>query len=319
MHQWSEFLISPLAEDPTCTSPFGSEEIGDQWYQIFTSNVTLETQDAADIVLLIDDSGSMNREHEWLLIMIPLLEQILIDAGNSFHLLLFLPSPILHTLSLSLSLRADLPHCFLSPQGVGDGAVRNRYCPIAFGGFAEQEQAHFLPVDGQLCFPVADFPRARAQLKNEGLREDGYQAIRFALDNVPFRENPFIAKNMILITDEGRTVIPPGETETRESIQVSWTASRELAAVYGIRQFSPFQAALLANDILLNVVVWADYELESSSSDVIIGVDSTLTSYVLGPNGTFTTSTDTVMLTQVRWHHPLSPSLLSGSFLTRTG
>lgn len=50
--------------------------------KVFTSNVTQETQDAADIVLVIDDSGSMNREHEWLLIMVPLLEQILISAGK---------------------------------------------------------------------------------------------------------------------------------------------------------------------------------------------------------------------------------------------
>ncbi len=31
----------------------------------------------------------------------------------------------------------------------------------------------------------------------------------------------------------------------------------------------------------------------------MIGVDSSLTSYVLAPNGTFTTTTDTVMVSQV--------------------
>ena len=51
---------------------------------MFTDNVTRSTQDAADIVLVIDDSGSMNREHEWLLVMVPSLEQILIDAGKPF-------------------------------------------------------------------------------------------------------------------------------------------------------------------------------------------------------------------------------------------
>ena len=50
--------------------------------QIFVRNVTLESQDAADVVLLIDDSGSMNLEHEWLLVMIPLLEEMLVDAGS---------------------------------------------------------------------------------------------------------------------------------------------------------------------------------------------------------------------------------------------
>ena len=50
--------------------------------KIFVRNVTLESQDAADIVLLIDDSGSLNLEHEWLLVMVPLLEQMLVDAGS---------------------------------------------------------------------------------------------------------------------------------------------------------------------------------------------------------------------------------------------
>ena len=34
------------------------------------------------MVLVVDESGSMNREHEWLLIMIPLLEQVLVQAGE---------------------------------------------------------------------------------------------------------------------------------------------------------------------------------------------------------------------------------------------
>lgn len=31
---------------------------------------------------MVDESGSMNREHEWLLIMISLLEQALVEAGE---------------------------------------------------------------------------------------------------------------------------------------------------------------------------------------------------------------------------------------------
>ncbi len=211
--------LCTLSPDPVqCPSPFGPQDIGDQWYQVFADNVTLETQDAADIVLLIDDSGSMNREHEWLVIMIPLLEQILISAGPSLHSLAHSFRPPSYPVHWSLPMPP-------SPAGVGDGAVRNRYCAIAFGGHVEREQAHFLLVDGQPCFAAADFPRARALLKNAGLREDGYQAIRFALDNVPFRQSPLIAKNMILITDEGRTVIPQGADETRETIQVHGLSS----------------------------------------------------------------------------------------------
>ena len=49
--------------------------------QVFVNNVTQGTQDAADIVLVVDESGSMRTEHEWLLAMIPLLEEMLVSAG----------------------------------------------------------------------------------------------------------------------------------------------------------------------------------------------------------------------------------------------
>lgn len=45
------------------------------------TNVTQDTQDAVDIVLVVDESGSMINEQQWLLIMVPLLEQVLTSAG----------------------------------------------------------------------------------------------------------------------------------------------------------------------------------------------------------------------------------------------
>ena len=103
--------------------------------------------------------------------------------------------------------------------GVGDGSVLNRYCLVGYGGIQENEPGHFITVDGQPCYSASDFPRAPIQLMNTGLVEDGYEAIQFAIDNIPFRDSPFIAKNIILITDEGRSVIPQGENITREIIQ----------------------------------------------------------------------------------------------------
>ena len=50
--------------------------------QVFVRNVTQDTQDAADIVLVVDESGSMINEQRWLLVMVPFLENILTSAGN---------------------------------------------------------------------------------------------------------------------------------------------------------------------------------------------------------------------------------------------
>ena len=97
--------------------------------------------------------------------------------------------------------------------------IRNRYCLVGYGGFFEREHGHFILVDGQPCYFATNFSRARNQLRNEGLNEDGYEAIQFAIDNIPFRNTPFISKNIILITDEGRTTIPLGKNITRETIQ----------------------------------------------------------------------------------------------------
>ena len=87
---------------------------------------------------------------------------------------------------------------------------------------------HFRLADGEPCFTADRFAEAQRALIAAGLTEDGYQAIKFGLDNIPFRESPFIAKNFILVTDEGRTVIPEGEGITRESIQEELKVSRHM-------------------------------------------------------------------------------------------
>ena len=50
--------------------------------QVFVRNVTQDTQDAADIVLVVDESGSMINEQRWLLVLVPFLENILTSAGR---------------------------------------------------------------------------------------------------------------------------------------------------------------------------------------------------------------------------------------------
>ena len=97
--------------------------------------------------------------------------------------------------------------------------MRNRYCLVGFGGFGNLRRGHFRPVDGMPCIFASDFLRAQSQLVVRGAMEDGYEAIEFALDNIPFRNSPFIAKNILLVTDEGRTIIPEGINVTRQSVE----------------------------------------------------------------------------------------------------
>lgn len=237
--QWMCLQTVDCGGPATCPSPFGPQAIGDQWYQVFVRNVTQETQDAADIVLLVDESGSMINEQQWLLVMVPFLERVLTSAG------------------------------------VGDKEVRNRYCLIGFGSFAPLRSAHFRAVDGLPCYTASSFPRAQAQLVTSGVDEDGYEAIKFALDNVPFRDSPFIAKNILLITDEGRSMIPEAVGVTRDTVQQSITS----------------QGALL------NVIVMADYALVDNPDAMVIGVDADGVSYILEDGGAFSSSSGAFQVT----------------------
>ena len=69
-----------------------------------------------------------------------------------------------------------------------------------------------------------------------------------------------------------------------------------------------FQAGLKENGILLNVIVFADYQLPSQPEKVVIGVDSEGTSYILEPEGQFSTSSEPVLITQVSLHFIISQS-----------
>lgn len=63
--------------------------------------------------------------------------------------------------------------------------------------------------------------------------------------------------------------------------------------------FSHMEAVLRERDILLNVVVWADYKLRDDPNAVILGVDYSGVSYVLEPAGRFSVSSGRVEITGV--------------------
>lgn len=128
---------------------------------------------AADIVFLVDESGSMVQEHAWLGNMVTSLETALNDAGEN----------------------------------------SNNYGLVGFGcisghtGCSTAQTAHEHLVGGASFGSAADLSTATGGLALYGGLEDGWEAINFALSNYSFTSS---AINFILITDEDRDNLAPG-------------------------------------------------------------------------------------------------------------
>jgi hypothetical protein len=123
---------------------------------------------AADIVFIVDESGSMAGEHAWLGGMVTSLESELIAAGET----------------------------------------GNNYGLVGFGGNdvpGTYDPAHQHDVGGSAMGSAAELSTATGGLIANGGFEDGYSAINFALSNYTFTSS---AINFILITDEDRDVTP---------------------------------------------------------------------------------------------------------------
>jgi hypothetical protein len=118
----------------------------------------------ADVLFVVDESGSMSGEHAWLGTMVGQLETQLIAAGvtsNQYGL-------------------------------VGYGA----------GGGSHAVAGHQHTVGGGAFGTAAQLSTATGGLVVTGGTEDGWQAISYALSNYTFRSGA--ALNVILVTDEDR-------------------------------------------------------------------------------------------------------------------
>lgn len=93
----------------------------------------------------------------------------------------------------------------LQERGVGtQEGNHNRFCVVQFGARGYQIKAQFL--DGiDTFFRSQDMTLARRKLKNNGYVADGYEALKFALDHVPFRNHPSVGKSIVMATSTGRT------------------------------------------------------------------------------------------------------------------
>ena len=134
---------------------------------------------AADVVVLVDESGSMAEEVVWLSGMVELLDRALVLGG------------------------------------VG-ASERNNFGVVGFGGGCDSTDSalgRILLDDGQQMFTSAANISALTQgLKLGGRDEDGYSAIEIALRGYDFRNS---ARQFILITDEDRDVLSVNATRER--------------------------------------------------------------------------------------------------------
>lgn len=123
----------------------------------------------ADLVSVVDESGSMSTEHAWLSGMITNLDTNLIAksvTGNQYGLTGF---------------------------GSGSSTVAHSYSSIA---------PHTHPVGGGDFGTAANFGTATSGLVISGGTEDGWRALNYAMTSYSYRSGA--AKNLLLVTDEDR-------------------------------------------------------------------------------------------------------------------
>ena len=141
---------------------------------------------ATEVLIVVDESSSMEGEHAWLPGMISSLQDNLVA------------------------------------QGIGaTSALPNRYVLVGFGKSTPNPFAHFLEANNARVFLAADYSKANALLIADplGSLEDGYQAIIYGLDGVDWRTAPNIARNLIFISDEDRDVGARGQSLTRPLVK----------------------------------------------------------------------------------------------------
>jgi hypothetical protein len=121
--------------------------------------------DYADIIVVVDESGSMGGEHTWISGMISSLETSLFGAG------------------------------------VGSGADANRYALVGYGnGLGGANSGRLLAGFGS----TATFATGAGSLVTSGSLEDGYAGMNFAFNTLEASFRAGSAVNVILITDEDR-------------------------------------------------------------------------------------------------------------------
>ena len=157
-------------------------------FRIRTTNVSV----ASDVIVVVDESASMEGEHQWLPGMIGSLE------------------------------------AQLKAENIGiDPALPNMYALVGFGQRDSSPKLYPHTYNdtrtGATLFPQTLFSAAAAQLYADpsGRVEDGYLAIQHAFDTIPLRRQSNVHYNVIFITDEDRDMLgDEGRAITRSKMKV---------------------------------------------------------------------------------------------------
>lgn len=133
------------------------------------SETTEVTSGFVDLVVVIDESGSMSGEQNFIGTFVQSLETALVAGGF----------------------------------GDTDAALpANRYGLVGYGGAGSGELGRSLNVGGDLMGSADEFAAATSGLVTTGSVEDGYSAVDFVLQNYQFREGS--SRIVVLVTDEDR-------------------------------------------------------------------------------------------------------------------
>jgi len=119
-----------------------------------------------DMIFVVDESGSMRGEHEW-------LKDAVVTLDKEFQ-----------------------------AAGIGTTTGSNRYGLVGFGMGGQNDPPEFYRVGNGLFGSISDLVLALDNLDTTGSFEDGYAGLDEALYSYPFR--PRASVNIVLVTDEDR-------------------------------------------------------------------------------------------------------------------
>ena len=146
----------------------------------------------------------------------------------------------------------------LKSAGIGTGKRQNKYAVVGFG--TEKKARIVEDTSGAAFFDYDKASSAVSQLRRDGQQSDGYQAILYALKELPLETVRYCVLHILLATDEPRTAVEP-------------ISMRDILSV------------LCKNQPLLMTAFLSGGFVGDTYTEPVLGVDSNLFSYISETGG----------------------------------